>query len=1134
MAKKKFSECSAWRVGIQEASYLPCGQSQIKSDLVILQEHTAKLLTASETLQTWLTSSYGDYVQLTNEATLRELRQYWIQYKTIDVSGKIDKIVRIGMLKRSKEIGTSSYLHGLRSAGPLWFSGMEVSGHSYRKYWETGVAGGNSMDSKALGEKGKGYANPMFAVSSAPSGEFAVHYGSEPLLGFNLAETFRELECGKKLHLAAQSDRLVEAAKTQFTNWIGNFAKLVKKQRVCTQLFHGDAIALCQQLQLGTTSSEPADRAKFYIKPWKLQALRLDGHASLKETRWPFLDPFDIIDTSNLGDHVGLINMVVATAPLLRSQSTSVLFTETLLAVSDDPRGSLSAALGTDVATFSMLIGLAPIGILAGTTLEAVSNEAGLQGTSRAVQSQKQSQYRLRVHWRSPDVQPSLACWASESKGKISRRVEADPEGLAAWLFSVYRKMFAKEDVSNLFPAALRMQSNQYSTDIQRYTRAAIVALIRVIKTKVLTDWDRMMGTFLDMVEMDRSLLVGSNSLQELNMHLALFGVWTLPVLAKGPRRVQKTFNLPLRPRSNVEGLLGGVDPPSIVHIVLSVPRKCLDIFRKTSATPGMHIAVKQQFGAQQYENSFYSFHCCFGKFSQNEEDGGLPVFEEDDKGWLGSADLVIICPVPTFGLLMGPRSGLKVSLALNTSPENAALFTSKLGLGLTVFETSLENQHRVSICEDPPYLSTHDFIASQQGWLQKYSDGADTETAAFVVLDSKHRAHKLQIRTTFTQGSEEAKALAGGASVSAAAVDSSTVMLKLGDILSRPLVFPFPVQSSSSKTRIARKSSWIEVEAAIHVAPQQDAFDTWTKIHTTLDGSFSLGSIPRVNLDVQPAISLMTKKDHSWLNILMGGTLSESEKQLKDQGSDQSTHPKLELKESLNIIFQSFAGFHPKTQGPVHTFQLTLKRNNSCHTLLFISGMRHDLDLGSVVLDAWVLPLTNARVEKLSSAIQGLLSAKPRPLGVYLSDKESILWKRLLPALAERCRNWHHKATCEYRIKGAIPLSVEENQNPLCGCGEDKVSSSFAKVKQWAPFTKYVTRVAIAPVFPVPYVESLIRLSDSEESSAMAVKKGPRCDNCNVLSGQLLVCGKCGRVRYCSKECQRAAWKGHKVLCKT
>ena len=357
--------------------------------------------------------------------------------------------------------------------------------------------------------------------------------------------------------------------------------------------------------------------------------------------------------------------------------------------------------------------------------------------------------------------------------------------------------------------------------------------------------------------------------------------------------------------------------------------------------------------------------------------------------------------------------------------------------------------------------------------------------------------------------------------------------MLKLGDTLSRRLVFPFPVQSSNSKTRIARKSSWIEVEAAIHVAPQQDGFDTWTKIHTTLNGSFSLGSIPRVNLDVQPAISSTTKKDHGWLNILMGGSLSETEKQLKDQDGDQSTHPKLELKESLNIIFQGFAGFHPKTQAPVHTFQLTLKRNNSCHTLLFISGMRHDLDLGSVVLDAWVLPLTDARVQKLNSAIQSLLSSKPQPLGVYLSDKESILWKRLLPALAERCRNWHHKASCEYRIKGTIPLSVEENQNPLCGCGEDKVSSSFAKVKQWAPFTKYVTRVAIAPVFPVPYVESLMRLPELEGSSAMTAK-GPRCDNCNALSGQLLVCGKCGRVRYCSKECQRAAWKGHKVLCKT
>ncbi|KAL8773673.1 MAG: hypothetical protein Q9209_001439 [Squamulea sp. 1 TL-2023] len=448
-----------------------------KSDLATLQKHAAKLLTASESLQTWLTSSYGDYVQFTNEATLIELRQYWTQYKIMDVSGNVVVNFRKGISQRSKEIATSSFLHGLRSAGPLWIAGLELSSHMYRRYWETGVAGG---DCKSLGEKG--HANPMFAVSSAPSGEFAVHYGSEPLLGFHLAETFRKLHCGGKMTLAAQADRLVKAAKTQFTTWCHTFKTYVEHRRVCVQLSCGDALALCLQLQLRVASTKRTDVARYYTKPWKLQPLRLDGQDGCRKSRWPLMSRFNVIDTSNLGDHVGLINMIVAAAPLLRNHPTSILCTESLLAASKDPTTSLSDALGSDVATFSLLVGLAPIGLLAGTTLEAVSNEAGLASLTPTSQRQKQSQYRLRVHWKSPDVQPFSSCWDSESEGKAVKRVKLDSNELAAWLFSMYKNMFAKEDLSTLFSSAQRMQSNHYYTDMQRYTRAAMAALIRVIR----------------------------------------------------------------------------------------------------------------------------------------------------------------------------------------------------------------------------------------------------------------------------------------------------------------------------------------------------------------------------------------------------------------------------------------------------------------------------------------------------------------------------------------------------------------------------------------------------------------------------------------------------------------------------
>jgi uncharacterized C2H2 Zn-finger protein len=43
---------------------------------------------------------------------------------------------------------------------------------------------------------------------------------------------------------------------------------------------------------------------------------------------------------------------------------------------------------------------------------------------------------------------------------------------------------------------------------------------------------------------------------------------------------------------------------------------------------------------------------------------------------------------------------------------------------------------------------------------------------------------------------------------------------------------------------------------------------------------------------------------------------------------------------------------------------------------------------------------------------------------------------------------------------------------------------------------------------------------------------RGAVCDGCDAAGGNLLRCGRCKKVSYCSKECQRAAWKSHKKKC--
>ena len=307
--------------------------------------------------------------------------------------------------------------------------------------------------------------------------------------------------------------------------------------------------------------------------------------------------------------------------------------------------------------------------------------------------------------------------------------------------------------------------------------------------------------------------------------------------------------------------------------------------------------------------------------------------------------------------------------------------------------------------------------------------------------------------------------------------------------------------------------------------------------------------SIPRVNLESQPSATFSKTRDSSWLRTFMGTTISDAEGPLSKPDQATTTNAKFDLKQSLGILFLSFAGLNENASSPSKTFQLVLETTGA-HTLIFATGIRFDLDLGSVVMEAYVVPFTIPRVKELLQPLNALQATGPRAIRV--SNDESILWKRMLPALAERCRTWEHKSTCEYQRKGA-PLSTEEGKSPLCSCGEGKISGAkLAKLglKEWAPFAKYAIRVAIAPIFPVPYVEpsmsDLVKMwrappSQLAAGSSVATPTEQRsklagdvakCDCCGKAKNRLLMCGGCRKARYCGPDCQKAARKEHKRDC--
>jgi len=83
---------------------------------------------------------------------------------------------------------------------------------------------------------------------------------------------------------------------------------------------------------------------RLFTAPWRHDALHLHGWDQIENS------PFDVIDTSNILDIVGILNILPAVAPLLHRNPLSVLHTDSLLQMTDkDVFSSVRRILCCDV-----------------------------------------------------------------------------------------------------------------------------------------------------------------------------------------------------------------------------------------------------------------------------------------------------------------------------------------------------------------------------------------------------------------------------------------------------------------------------------------------------------------------------------------------------------------------------------------------------------------------------------------------------------------------------------------------------------------------------------------------------------------------------------------------------------------
>lgn len=232
--------------------------------------------------------------------------------------------------------------------------------------------------------------------------------------------------------------------------------------------------------------------------------------------------------------------------------------------------------------------------------------------------------------------------------------------------------------------------------------------------------------------------------------------------------------------------------------------------------------------------------------------------------------------------------------------------------------------------------------------------------------------------------------------------------------------------------------------------------------------------ALPRVDLSKQPLVCI---KDADWLDEILGQILSAREKKIimKGSGSDNFLGNLPAFKQTLNHMFLHAGGQHErKTSGLNKMFVLagTESRANISDTLIVSSVIRHSRENGSIILDAWVVPMTRAKRDSFFA----LLPRSTEMVTVFeLKKNETTLWKQILPAAAELCRRgWDHNASCGYLGTRTAPLSLEPWENPICSCGEGQDTEDFPSESFLSPFRQFATRIALPALSAVSYIEAM------------------------------------------------------------
>lgn len=624
------------------------------------------------------------------------------------------------------------------------------------------------------------------------------------------------------------------------------------------------------------------------------------------------------------------------------------------------------------------------------------------------------------------------------------------------------------------------------------------------------------------------------NYIQELYVWFHLLDIYSV-----------RTLKLPLNRSANgikTKDLRDWENIPPIVCVTLEVPRERLQVFTGGDGikvgTPPVHCLVQGSSNGRPWQNIFGAVQIGFGKV----ESRGTPFsasFEvgiSDRLAWSGTSPLLVSFYAPTWMLLLQPRTA-SVEFGIQSTPQSTRAFIDTLGFQLTVYQTTLSDAEHVYISKNFPNQSATISICSFPACDATPPNSKDltADTTITASVDSSTTKVASLAGRVDILSSHCKTALRAGGHVSSTSKTPFNFVITLQPGPSFEVDFPVALLESSLKTKIARKSSYVEL-----ISKVADGAD-WPSLRSFMYPVFldseivTAWNMPYLNLQSLPILDTRQQARLDWLTTHTSMMFSTRERSLRNNPSQQAhveERTRVEFKDSLFSLFMHYSGLQGQR---AEVFGINCPTDGGVHILLFVSSLRLDLSNRTVVLDAAALPLYDALMPRIASFLQTLTS-KGGLCQIYATEAEMRLWKQVLPAFVERCRVWSHKSNCWYLTEQRVPLAVEKGRRLLCSCGDGILPANFVRnVLEWNKVAKYAVRAAISPCFSAAMFESGYDHEKlDQERRDNKVKACISCGREKAMDGSdLLNCGRCHLAKYCSRECQRADWKTHKNACK-